>query len=654
MKASLARQTVRKAMARGLRPDPRMSVADWAVRDRRLASEQSAYPGPWRHEMAPYLVEIMECLSPTHPAERVTFIKSAQVGASAVLENFIGHAICTAPAPFLVVHPTLDAALDWVTEKLEPTIEVTPALKERVAAQVSRDRRGSTARRKRFPGGWLRASGANSARSLRQSSVRYLAKDDWDEWPFELAGQGDPDTMAEARTISYRKTGLVKIFEASTPRLKTNSRVLAAYERSDKRKFYIPCPHCDEEQPLSWENLKWTEGDPSTAHFVCRINGCIIEEHHKPQMLNAGRWIAEAPGPNRHPGFWIWSAYSRFVAWSHIVTEWLKAQGDPEKLKAFHNLWRGEAWEDRGDAPAWEALLENRLSYKLGELPEGAALITAGVDVQKDRLYFEVVAWGEALRSWSIDFGVVFGDTGGDAVWSDLSERLSRKYRATGGKLWPIDIVAIDAGFNTDRVYDFVRRNSRRYATKGVGGPLAPNLGSPAKMQVTATGKKWRRGLQSWPVGTWPLKIELYNRLRQKPKNGEYPSRFCFFSADHDEAFFKQLTSESLVRHERGGRVVSEWIVSGQNHWLDCRVMAMAMLELYGAAALSRDAWSALAFSRHAPAPAAQADLGELWNRPMPDTTADEIEQSTEQTASTSPAPATRTDWIGDTSSYWD
>ncbi len=56
---SLAAGLYSEAFDQGFRPDPRLTVSEWADRHRRLSARASSEPGPWRTSRTPYLKEIM-------------------------------------------------------------------------------------------------------------------------------------------------------------------------------------------------------------------------------------------------------------------------------------------------------------------------------------------------------------------------------------------------------------------------------------------------------------------------------------------------------------------------------------------------------------------------------------------------------------------
>lgn len=639
MALASAYKIVAAAWLAGIAPDPDLKVSEWAGAHRIVAAETSSHPGLWDNSFMPFLVEPMDCLSPSHWCETVTFKKSSQVGGTEVGTNWLGYIIYNALGPSLVIHPTVDAAKGWVSEKLDPTIEETKPLKDRIKVQTSRSSRGSTSLLKRFPGGWLRMSGANSAAALRQKSVRNMIKDDWSEWPDDLDGQGDPDKMADARMIAYTASGQNKALQISTPTIKGRCRTTAAYEKSDHRHYYVKCPQCGHDQKLQFfpdksdpftGGLRFNREWPHQAHYVCGSgNGCVIEHHEKAALIqpeNGARWIAENAGPGRQPGFHINALYSRVTTWDKIASEFLAAKDDPAKLKTFYNLWLGLEWEVRGDAPEWENLLKRRGGYRLGHIPPGGLILTGFVDVQKDGLYYEIVAWGEGKTTWVVDASFIAGETADTTseCWKELTKIRERKYPDAYGNEWHVDIFGVDSGFNTNQVYDWVRKAGPNViACKGVGGWQEPALGAAKKIEVKKTGDRRKKGMRVWTIGTWSLKGELYANLRKEPPlpGAEmFPSGYCHFAEDLPETYFKQLTAEYLDETKtRSGITIHQWKSIGENHFHDCRVGNMALTE-HPKLLLSRwtaRKWAEVAAVRAVIPEQDQSDLENLWNPPV-------------------------------------
>lgn len=608
--------------ANGIMPAPEMTVSQWSQENRIVPRETSSRPGPWDNETTPYLVEIMDTLSPSDPCTRVTFMKSAQVAGTEAMTNFFGYIVDLDPGPTMVIHPTVDAGKSWSREKLDPNIRSTPPLKAKIGDITSRDSK-STSTFKTFAGGFLVITGANSAAGLRQKSIKYMMKDDWDEWPMDIGGQGDPDEMANARQNSFHEAGNYKCFEVSTPTVEAISRITKAYEKSDKRIYEVPCPHCGEFQTLNFfpaqnepfaGGLKFNKEAPYEAYYVCEHNGCVIEHFDKQKMLREGRWKKTAPGAGRHPGFKIDAMYSPFTTWDKMAEKFIEAKDHPQKLKTFYNLWLGLAWKERGDAPDYKRLMTLREDYPLGKIPLGALLVTCGVDVQKNGFYYETVAWGPGKTNWSIDYGFIDGETDKPEVWHKLDELYLRYYENPYGQSFQADMFGIDGNYIPHMVHGWARNKPRAMVTRGLpsAGPQTPICGSPSKQQVSYTGKKIKGGILLWPIGTWRAKSEVYGCLRfEGVKEGKDsdPIGYCYFSLGHDEAFFRQLTSESLVTRNTRGRTVTEWVMSRENHYLDCRVINLTCAERLRVGAMSVADWNRLAELRNCPAEDLQGNL---------------------------------------------
>jgi phage terminase large subunit GpA-like protein len=346
--APSAPDLVARAWALGWKPEPRLTVSQWADEHRMLSSKASAEPGRWDTARTPYLREIMDTLSATHPCQRVVYMKGAQVGGTECGNNWIGYVIHHAPSPTLVVQPTVEVAKRFSKQRIAPMIEATPALRERVAEVRSRDS-GNTTFMKEFEGGQLIMTGANSGAGLRSMPIRNLFMDEVDEYPGDVDGQGDPVALAEKRATTF---GRRKVLLVSTPTIKGLSRIEREYLASDQRRFFVPCPECGHCDWMRWENIRWTEGDPGSARLACTGCGTLLEERHKPEMLGRGEWRPTAAGDGRTAGFHLSSLYSPlgWKSWVQCVAEFLQAKDDPSRLKTWVNTVLGETWEERGDS----------------------------------------------------------------------------------------------------------------------------------------------------------------------------------------------------------------------------------------------------------------------------------------------------------------
>lgn len=510
---------IERAWREGLTPDPLLTVSEWADRHRMLSSKASAEPGRWRTRRTPYLKVIMDCLSPMSPIKRVVFMKGAQVGGTECGNSWIGFCIHHAPGPMMAVWPTVEMAKRNSKQRIDPLIEESPVLAERIAPARSRDA-GNTILAKEFRGGVLVMTGANSAVGLRSMPVRYLFLDEVDGYPSDVDGEGDAISLAEARTRTFARR---KIFIVSTPTIAGASAIEREYEASDQRRYFVPCPHCQHFQWLRFEQLRWEKGKPETAAYVCEACEEPIPESHKTGMLEEGEWRALAPeNGGKTACFHLSSLYSPvgWRSWREIAAAWEAAvnqeSGSAAAIKTFKNTELGETWVEEGEAPDWQRLLERREDYRIGTIPQGGLLLVGGADIQKDRIEASIWAFGRGKESWLIEHRVLMGDTTRDGVWKMLAVLITETWTHESGAQIPLARFAIDTGFATQEAYAFVRacRDSRVMAIKGVAKGSAL-IGTPTAVDVSVGGKRLRRGIKLYSVATGLAKLEFYNNLRK-------------------------------------------------------------------------------------------------------------------------------------------
>lgn len=578
------------ALAQGLAPDPDYRVSEWAA-DYRVVAGASSLPGKWSNDVAPYGIEIADLMSPSVPDQYVAVMKCAQAGVSEIAINAMLSWIDLAPGPIQYIQASDDAADGFLKEKLAPAMEASKRVARKIAAATGKDR--STDRRKVFPGGFLLLSTASSANSFRQHSVRYQVRDDVDQYPEDVDGQGDALKLADSRTIAYPLNK--KVMDISSPTVGGSSRIEAKFKAGDQRYYRVPCPHCGHFQRLVWDRLSWQDGRPETAAYKCIGCDRMIPHTAKRQMLRRGVWVPEAPGAP-YKSYHISSLYSPFVSWADMAAEFLSVKDNPLELMAFINTKLGEVWVTSGEAPDWQKLRDRAEEYEPGTVPCGAVVLTAGADVQQDRIEVSVWGWGRDRRRWLVDHVVLVGDTADEGVWSDLDALLVRRWPTWAGSTLSIDLLAIDSGYRTQIVYEWARRHASVMAIKGARASMAPPVGVPTDQDVTWRGKRIKAGVRLWPVGTWALKAELYARLSLAPMTiGGYPTGYVHMPLLSDE-YYRQLTGERLVTPTRGKRRgQAHWVpVHGRVEALDCAVYARAAAMRLGVDRLDEVQWSAL------------------------------------------------------------
>jgi phage terminase large subunit GpA-like protein len=539
-------------------PPPQMTVSEWAEKNIFLRKGTSARPGEWRTES--YQREIMDAMCDPEVA-RIILAKCTQIGWSAILNAIVGYFIDCDPKPMIMVQPTESNAKQYSKKRIAPLLEDCPALKGKVKQAKSRAS-GNTMQLKEFIGGFLKITGANSGANLRSDPVPIILGDEVDGWTEDVDGEGDTLAILEKRTGQWDDA---KVFLGSTPaRPKGFSRIDNEYEKSSQGRFHVPCPHCGKEQPLWWRDPETNEyrlkfeldefGVPlrESVFYVCKFClGSIYEGQHKAAMLKAGRWVHKFP-ERKIRGFHINALYAPWkLNWHTLAREWVEAQHDQSKLKAFINLNLGETWDEGGVTFDRNALINRREVYKPTAktteeeseviVPADVGVLVATVDVQHNRLEFQVTGFGAGEEQWLINHEAIMGDPGLQDVWRELEGWLLTPYpRVGGGEMLPaITLIDAGSGGHSDAVYRFTeprQTTSRRvYACKGFQTIPKPGLA------VRGTTKK--QSVIVWNVATEACKDRIFSRL-QKLQRGPGYMHFPMWTQDE---YFDQLTAEKKI-----------------------------------------------------------------------------------------------------------
>ena len=562
-----------RSAATALKPPPDLTVSQWADEYRVLSPESSAEPGKWSTSRAEYLRGIMDAVSDPKTGT-VVFMKSAQTGGTEVLLNAIGYHIHQDPAPILVVQPNIKMVNSWSKSRLTPMLRDTPVLKGKVGDPRSKDS-SNTIQEKVFEGGILAVATANSPADLASRPIRILLFDEVDKYGPSVKEEGDPLELGTVRTETFWNAKSVKV---STPTVDEVSRIDAEWNESDQRFFEVPCPRkgCGKYQRLVFRGgVKWDKddrGNPVNVRYECGFCKGKILEHEKHRMILRGRWVASRPWVKGVAGFHISALYSPWTTWEKIARKFLKAHRSKsnEQLRVFVNTVLGETWKEDTTTVDEGGLLARREEY--GPLvPERVCAITAGVDVQDDRLEVKIKGWCPGEESYLLEYVTIPGRTVTDpAPWQGLDLVLSRRYQHVLGPTLIIMAAGIDSGGHaTQQVYEFckIREERRIWAFKG-----------GSKSGIPAVGRPSRNNAGNVPLrilGTDAIKRTILSRMKlEAPGPG-----FMHFPMTVDEEYFLQLTAESLIKIREKGQIKFLWKKTRErNEALDCEVLAYAAL----------------------------------------------------------------------------
>ncbi|GIO08001.1 terminase [Brevibacillus reuszeri] len=558
-----------------LRPPEKLTVSEWADKYRILDTKTSAEPGQWSTDRTPYLRGILDAFTDPR-VEEIIFVKPTQVGGTEALNNMLGFIVAQDPSPALVVYPTLELAEYTSKNRLQPMMELSPVLASRFQTDESK------LLELQFDEMYAVISGANSPASLASRPIRFLFMDEVDKYPKNAGKEADPRSLARERTKTFAFNK--KIVQTSTPTLK-NGPIWQAYEKADvKLQYYVPCPHCGHYQTFKFKSgIKFNKELPAeqirqTAYYECEECKGAIRDAHKPTMLRNGEW-RDSTGSARlatKTAFHLNAIYSPWVRFGDVAYEFMISKGDPETLMNFINSWLAEPWEKTQVKLSSDTVLERTSGYEEGVVPDRTIFLTGGVDVQRDRFYYTVRAWGEKITSSNVRHG--FCET-----WAEIEDVMNASYRTKDGTEFYVSLCAIDSGWNPDDTYDFCVRNSEwAVAIKGASSEI------PAKFRLTKIDREEKGlfGISLYLIDGGYYKDLISNRIARKPNEpgGWYVYEGC------DREYAEQITAEHKVEIKRNGKTIDAWQLKtsgADNHYLDTEVYAAFAADRLGIRYLS-------------------------------------------------------------------
>lgn len=552
-----------------LRPPESLLVSEWAEKYRILDSKSSAMPGKWNNHITPYLIDIMNELNNIETQE-IVFVKPTQVGGTEALQNMVGYITMQDPSPTMIVYPTDKLAESVSENRIQPMMRISPELKKRFKDNES------SMLELQFEGMYISLNGANSPSSLSSKPCRFLFLDEVDKYPGSTKKEADPIRLARERTKTFPNK---KIFMTSTPTLKTN-HIWKNMEDADVIKhFKIPCPHCDEYIELDFKQIKWPSDKnmgyadrAEFANYICQECGGIINDQAKARALRYGKWevVQRKTQYQRKVAYWMNTLYSPFVRFSEIAKEFLTTKDDPEAFQNFVNSWLAEPWEDTKLKTTAELVLERQTDCERFIVPEWAEMLTAGVDVQENCLYWTIRAWGTFLTSQNIAHGQALG-------FSDIEKIMNLEYVKENGEVMMVNLCAVDSGDQTDAVYDFCAVNNEwAIPVKGVASGYAH-----FKISTINRVSSKAHGTRLVLVDGGKYKDMIASRMKKENGKGSW---MVYKGCDREYA--EQVTSEHKVNTKTsGGRVTQMWVPKTShvdNHYLDTEVYAFAAADVLG------------------------------------------------------------------------
>lgn len=580
--------------ASNLVPPPDMLPSDWAEANVRIPVG-NAMPGDIRFANAPYQRGMLDAIKEPG-VRRIDYMTGAQLGKTTIQQCITGYFIAHEPRSQIMAQPSQGDMQTFLETKLRPMLEANPAISSKMAK--SRGREGvNNSRIISYIGGWLMFSWAGSPKTARGRSAPITQADEVDG--MAATNEGDFVELLAQRAATFGDQALNT--RSSTPTIKGASRIETGFLEGDQRRFYVPCAHCGTAQYLKWSNVTWRgrqststkdwqldqgqDHDPLTAGYVCEDCGVVWNDGERVASVRraeaAGHgWKASRPYKG-HISFHAPELLSTFRKLRDIVQSYLDKIA-VEDIQSFINVSLAETYEADGEKADPDSLAARCIEYP-AQVPMGGLYLTAGIDMQMDRLELEVVAWGEAERSWSVEYRVLWGDPLQGDVWDELDDVLAGLYTHESGARLPISAACLDTGGTagyTQRAYEYARGKTGRrlFAIKGMPGWGRPIVEKPQRKQ---SGKNARK-VDLFLVGTDEAKLVVMRRLANQVQGSPGYCEFPDDRATEHPDYFQQLTAEKMTLRYVKGQPIREWHKPdrARNEALDCRVYATAALKV--------------------------------------------------------------------------
>jgi phage terminase large subunit GpA-like protein len=584
---------------------------NWAEDNRVLPVGATDFPGKINMDIQPHHKEIMNCLHPDSGVKRVTCMKSVQASLTTSVESVVGWAIKNKLYNILMLISSKNIGKTRGSAEIDTMIDQS-GLADFIKPMSNRTLRklADNTMYKEFGTHRLMITSYNSIADLKSLSWDLIVMDELTEAPKgDLKKQGDVETIIHGRTKARRNAKIIKF---STPETAPGCRIYNNFKEGDRRFYYVPCPLCGEEQILVlkaegrefglagvYEENK--EGKavviPDSINYICEYCKKSFYEYQKSDIMIAGRWIPTFKAVD--PAFRSYHmsglmSNSVFYPWKDILSEFSQCNfgKDIMKFKGFVNNTLGWPWENRAKKKNWEYLRDRKMDIERGIVPPGGLIITGGVDVQKDRLELQLVAWGHGMESWSFENKIFYGDTSNyeNDSWLALSDYVyTQQFKICKSDML-IARVAIDTGYNPGNyrvkdwgqkahiVYNFVNLNPLFIAIKGVNG----------KNDILLREKRNYDVIKS----RYDVNVDLIKEdISMKLDLDSGPGAMHF--VNYEDEFFKQFLSEAYCEVEPGKWGWKKTTYERNESW-DTWIYARAAAEHLNLSTYSSVAWDSV------------------------------------------------------------
>ena len=537
---------------------------------------------PWSTDLVPYTRAPMQSFSDPN-TDVVVFMVAAQSGKTECIFNVLGWHYVTRPKPAMYVAPTEKLCRTLSRDRLDSMLRSAKDLWARVDKRFAKP--GSMERW--INGARLGMAWAGSPVELVSHPVHTVMVDErsvMDLGPSRSTS--DPVRDAKARTKNYKGS---KVGVFSTPTDRDSCPTYAWWRQGTKMRWCWSCPECGHWFAPEVRHLRYDAKAeyseireharlhcPQCEHAIGDAERDAIEADYVPHVIDDDGNIEARPGldvVNRVASYWVTGFASPFLGIGAIAEEMARAiaEGTPADVQSATNQYAGELFELAGDRPPWTAVLERQQAAA----PFDVQLVTAGVDIQLNSIYYVVRGWGYLGESFLLDHGQLYGATEYDDVWRSLQGRLEDTFAGRS-----LDLALVDSGFQTAQAYEWCRRVATWAPSKGLARDDKPFKDSLVDESRTGRAKKT---LRLWLYSGDHWKAWLYAKIRaERDESGGW-----WVPEGVEQEYCQQVTNEKCIRLVTGRR---KWVPTGmrENHYLDCEVQAAVAAHIRNVRALPR------------------------------------------------------------------
>lgn len=590
-----------QAVVLSLQTPPEEDIATWLGNNLYLPSD-TAEPGIYNPNRAPYQKQVLLCASPSNPTRRITLCFGTQMGKTLIEEGIMAYYIAHSPRPQAFAFSNRGELDEFVKLKFDPLMNANPMIKSKFGAESNRT--GNTLAEKVYTGGFIRFVPANVEASMRSYSVSVLIMDEKDTYPLDVGKNGDPGTQLLSRTNAFHEQR--KIIESSTPN-NEESHILSDLEKSTYNLYHVPCPHCKEMITLEWEHMKWDEEEANdnkvvkNVHMICPKCGGKIYNIDKDYMLPNGEWRASNTRANpEHQGFILSSLYAPvgWLSWESLAQQYSDAVNEKTESKkrtalvAFYTTKLCKQYKVGMAKPKSLDLMDKAKDspYMRGKIPEWVGMITTATDVQKNRLETVLMGWGKRGRHIAFEHRVfllspneTMTDTENSAWAAYTQEIVYGAFQREDGVILSSVANAIDTGYLTDTINTYYEKygNATIMPVKGEVKGFTPGEVMPVQ--------KYRnnRTIVYYQVPVENIKFNVYASLAKEVEDNYEKFEPC---SDYSREWWEQLCAESLKWNSNTKRY--EWMKDrDRNEILDCFVYNYGLYYYLKLNALTDDEW---------------------------------------------------------------